>query len=156
MMLDVTSRDDALTEKQIISRLNQDEFPVATIISLLGHQSLLVKANGFLAIYRKAKGHDELVNDLVASTKNPDAQTRLMGKRLIDLAVVCLLAVATPKSEEAALKILQQWPQDERYEVLAWAQRLDLMEASDLLAYQKKQEALRNKQFNREAIAREA
>lgn len=144
---------DPLTEKQIISRLNRDEFSLPTLTSLLGHQSLVVRVNSFLAISRQAKGHDELINDLVASTKDQDNQMRLMGKRIIDLAVVCLLAVETSNAEVAALRVLQQWPQDERYEILAWAQRLDLMEADDLLAYQGRQESLRNRQPKDEVIA---
>lgn len=131
----------------LLSQIRHNELPLLEIVALVRHKVPLVRANALLALSSHLKGQDAFVSEITEAAKDPMNSVRLMGKRLADMAVACLLAIETPKSEEAALEVIRCWTRDDRYDVLSWAKRVDLMEPDDLASYEDNQKITRNRVY---------
>lgn len=132
--------------KDIISQLNKDELPIEKVIPLLKDESALIRANACLSVSRQAEGQNQFVDALVQAAEAPCNATYMtytMGKRICDLAIVALLSIRTPTADSAVVRVVNNWLQDDRYDVLSWAGRVDLMSQTDLSSYYEKQHHLR-------------
>ena len=131
--------------KNIISQLQKDELPVEKVILFLQNESELVRSHVCLSISRRADGQNQLIGALQQAAKDPDNITYTMGKRTVDLAIVALLAIKSCEADSAVKQIVNNWSQDDRFDVLSWAKRLDLMSQTDLSTYYENQSHIRSK-----------
>lgn len=129
----------------LLSQLRRDDCSLLEIVAVLKHEIPILRANALLAILPRAEGQDALVGELTEFAEDPQNSTRIMGMRLANLAIACLLAIGTPKSEGAAVAITKCWTQGDRYDAFSWTKRLDLMEPHDLASYNHSQKAARER-----------
>lgn len=128
--------EEALQLKNILAQLYRDELPIEQVVSLLRSDSSLVRANACLSVSRQAAHQDNLIGNLIEAVDDPRNSEHIMGWRISDLAVAALLSVRTANADTSALQIIKHWPQNNRYDVLSWVKRLDLMEPHDLASYE--------------------
>jgi len=131
--------------KNIISQLQNDELPIEKVILFLQNESELVRSIACLSISQRAEGQNQLIGILQQVARDPDNMTYTMGKRIVDLAIVALLAIKSCEADSAVKQIVNNWSQDDRFDVLSWAKRLDLMSQTDLSTYYENQSHIRSK-----------
>jgi HEAT repeat protein len=136
----------------VLSQLAEDRLAVQEVIPLLKDESPAVRASACLSLGRWTKSQSQpgdktenaVINSLVNAAEDPNNSIRIMGKQVSDFAVLSLLTMQRPGADKAALRSMEDWILADRYLLLSWAGRLDLMSESDLSSYHAEQDRIRS------------
>lgn len=103
---------------EIIGRLKDERFTTEEVRALLGHASILVRVNALKALSRRARDDESLIDDLADAARDATNSTRLLGPTVAQVAVACLLEVGTERAKEEARRLVDEWPEPDRSDLL--------------------------------------
>ena len=103
----------------IVDRLKNEGISTKEIRELLHPPSSVVRVNAVNALARCSQEGGKVIEDLVAAAKHPQNDIPLMGTITVaHVAVACLFQVGTQKALAAGKKLLEQWPEPDRSDLL--------------------------------------
>ncbi|MBY0395733.1 MAG: hypothetical protein K2X91_04580 [Thermoleophilia bacterium] len=107
------------TASESVRRLRSGDATAAEIVSALADPSIVVRANALEALTPHARLDPALLDRLAEAATSPENATRLMGTiSVAHVAVAALLRVGTPGAEAAARRLLEDWPEPDRSDLL--------------------------------------
>ena len=102
----------------IIAELKGDRLSTSELRELLDHKSIVVRVNALEALSRQARQNAEVITDIVRAALDPSNNTRLLGARVSHVAVACLLKVGTEQAQAEASRLIDEWSEPDRTDLL--------------------------------------
>ena len=107
------------TAQSIVDRLKQPDVSQDEILEYLHHDAALVRVNAFDAAARLAKEDERLIETIANEARQLQNAVRLLGTVTVGhVAVGCLLRIGSPKATEAAMELVDGWPENERDDLI--------------------------------------
>jgi hypothetical protein len=107
------------TAQSIVERLKQPDVSQDEVEKYLQHNAALVRVNAIEAAARLAKENERLIAMVANEAQKPQNAVRLLGTATVGhVAVGCLLRIGSPQASEAAMQLVDGWPENERDDLI--------------------------------------